>query len=163
GNEGLVTFAVTTDGTPPAIGELAIPTEVPSEITVSVTEPHGPTLVALHWRVEGGTWETLPMESTDGITYRATIVAEGQVEAYVTAEDALGNAAQSDVATARLPRHSEPPRAPGFPVWLLAAVAVALAVTVLLLFWRRRRSRPAEGLPAEGHVGQEREQQDEHE
>ena len=163
GNEGLATFAVTTDGTPPVIGEVTIPIARPSEIVVSVTEPHGPTLVALHWRVEGGTWETLPMESTGGITYRATIVAEGQVEAYVTAEDALGNAAQSDVATVRLPRHSNPPRAPGFPVWLLAAVAIVAAVAVLLLFWRRRRSRPAEGLPAERDVGQEREQKDEHE
>lgn len=145
GNEGTAIVSVTIDGTSPVFGDpLAEGARVGASlpVTVAVTEPHGPTAVTLHWRLNNGTWEAIPMTSSGG-SYTATIPAfpePGYLELYFRGEDGLGNAADTGVFTRSVEPPSEQPSVGGFPVtWAIGLVVLAVAVIAIVLVRRRRR------------------------
>jgi len=168
GNMEYIAYIVWVDGTPPAIGPIQFVRAQESigvETTVTVTENNGPAVVTLHWRFEGGAWSSVPMENLGGSTFRALVAVgrTGTFEAYVAAEDVLGNAAESQPASVEV---TPQPRPSGIDISLVALAAMGallavVAAVLLLLLRRRRRSAPEDAASERRDVGQQREEQNE--
>ena len=89
---------------PPVITNVSDPGTQPADssydITAQITTLGDPTITnpQLHWRVNEGSWTTLPMSNVEGDQYSATIPAQNigdNVEYYLSAETSTGLTASS--------------------------------------------------------------------
>lgn len=145
GNSAVRSVAITVDGTPPTIGapsgqDVQVGTAL--LVSASVEEAHGPVDVVLHWRFAGGAWNALPMQSAAYGAWTATIPPQsdsGTIEAYVTADDEVGNVAQSATTTVSV-RAPSPATSGGPPVLGIAfALTMAMTLAALVFLWRKKK------------------------
>lgn len=149
GNAGSLSLTITIDGTPPVVDSPAasdrpVGSSIPVVVS-SVTDAHGPASVTLHWRFADGGWQTVAMVEGAYGDYSAMIPAQSQpgaIELYVSAVDDAGNAAQTSPLTIHVTARPAT-QASGLPVWVLAVlIAAILAVIMIVLILRSRRSSP---------------------
>lgn len=143
---------ITVDATPPLIRDIVtepdpLLTNVQANITVSVSDANGVSLVALYiTKPDGGLINnfSLAFEAESG-TYqlRHVFSAAGEYRYTVWASDSFGNmGSRSGTYLVEEPLVSESSEPHGFPWVIPALVLVVATLIIVILIWRRRRRGP---------------------
>jgi hypothetical protein len=142
------------DGIPPSLG---VPAAEPAfagktiPVLVNASDSTGVAIVLLHWSFSDGSNGSIPMSEKTPGTYAAEVPPQavaGTLALFVTAEDGVGNFAQTETVAIDITRRpDEPPPAPIALIVAGSVVAVVAVMAGLVLLRARRARRPGKSKP----------------